>query len=288
MNKSQTTDHQVTVSVDWLNSHINDDNLVVIDGTWHLPNVERDPKAEYFEGHIPKAVFFDLEKQSNPITPKALMMPSAEQFGRQMGELGISHTDTIVIYDAAGLFSAARVWWMFWQFGAHRTYILDGGLPAWQKAGYALESGPFSLPPKTFNAKIDDALIIDLEAMKKAVANPEQTRVFDARGKARFSGTAPEPRPNVRNGHMPGAINMPYGTLLDDEKKLLPPASLQKIFENAGYDPNKATISTCGSGVTACIILLALARLGKTNVPLYDGSWSEWGAQPDTPVVCAE
>ncbi|MEP3671657.1 MAG: 3-mercaptopyruvate sulfurtransferase [Hyphomicrobiales bacterium] len=282
------SDHQVTVSVDWLAEHINDDDVAVVDGTWHLPNVDRDPEAEYLEGHIPGAVFFDLEKQSDRTSHMGLMMPIAMQFGREMGDLGISESDTIIIYDTTGLFSAARVWWMFRQFSAQKVYILDGGLPAWKKAGHALETGPLKPEPKTFRAEISDDVIVGLDTMKEAVENPEGPLLLDAREAARFDGTAPEPRPEVCSGHMPGAMNLPYDSLLDDERKLLDVATLQKKFDEVGYDPDKPTIATCGSGVTACVILAALARLGNTDVPLYDGSWSEWGATVGLPVATKE
>lgn len=277
-------ENQVTVSVDWLAEHINDDNVVVVDGTWHLPNANRDPGAEYLEGHIPGAVFFDLEKQSDRTSHMGLMMPIAMQFGREMGKLGITETDTIIIYDTLGLFSAGRVWWMFRQFGAAKTYVLDGGLPAWKKAGHAIDKGPVAHEPKTFRAEISDNVLVGLDTMKEAVNNPDGPLLLDAREAERFNGTAPEPRPEVRSGHMPGAMNLPYTTLLDDERKLLDVAALQEKFDAVGYNPDKPTIATCGSGVTACVILMALTRLGNADVPLYDGSWSEWGTQLDLPV----
>lgn len=277
-------EQEVTVSVDWLSTHLHDDNLVVVDGSWHLPTENRDPKAEYDAGHIPGAVFFDFEKHSNNQSELSHMMPGAAQFGREMGELGISDKNTIVIYDAAGLFSAARIWWMFRQFGASRTFVLDGGLPAWQKAGHPVEKDQPVKSAAIFDAKISGDLIVSLKAMREAVESDDGPLLLDARGAGRFLGREPEPRADVRGGHMPGAINLPFSTLLDADKKLLPPEHLKEKIAAVGFDPSKPTIATCGSGVTACVVLLALARLGHENVPLYDASWSEWGALSDTPV----
>lgn len=277
-------EQQVTVSVDWLTQHMNDDDLVIIDGSWHLPQENRDPKAEYLDGHIPGAIFFDLNTHSHQNTDLPHMMPSADQFSREMGELGVSQVDTIVVYDTTGLFSAGRIWWMFRQFGAANTYVLDGGLPAWVAAEKHLESGDVYRPATKFNAAIADDLTIDLAAMRKAVTSDEGPLLLDARSAGRFYGRDPEPRPGARGGHMPGAVSLPFTSLLDSERKLLPPPALKELIDAAGFDPSKPTIATCGSGVTACVILLALARLGHTDITLYDASWSEWGDLADTPI----
>jgi len=276
---------QVTVSVDWLAQNLNDENLVVVDGSWHLPPENRNPRAEFLAEHIPNAVFFDLDKHSRQDTDLPHMMPGAEQFAREMGELGISEKNTIVIYDTTGLFSAARIWWMFRQFGAANTFVLNGGLPAWIKAGHPLQSGITRREPTIFNAHFTDDLIIGLEAMRAAVESEDGPLLLDARSAGRFFSRDPEPRAGSRGGHMPGAVSLPFITLLDSERKLLPSNELQTIFDKVGYDPQRPTIATCGSGVTAGVILLALAQLGHTDVPLYDGSWSEWGSLADTPVT---
>lgn len=278
-------EQQVTVSVSWLNEHLNDDNLVIVDGSWHLPPEKRDPRAEYLEGHIPGAVFFDLDKHSSQETDLPHMMPDAGRFGREMGELGLSEKNMIVVYDAAGLFSAARIWWMFRQFGAKNTFVLDGGLPAWKKAGYALQTGPQNRAAAIFNAAISKDMIVGLAAMRKAVASEDGPLLLDARSAGRFYGRDPEPRAGVRGGHMPGAVNLPFTVLLDSERKLLAPEKLNEIISATGFEPGKPTIATCGSGVTAGVILLALARLGHEDVPLYDASWSEWGALDDVPIT---
>ncbi len=276
--------NQVNVDVDWLSDNLDRDDVVVVDGSWHLPPAKRDPKQEFEDGHIKGARFFDLDKHSDQSTTLAHMMPSAEQFGREMGELGITETDTIVVYDTVGLFSAARIWWMFRQFGAAKTYALDGGLPAWQAAGLPLETGIAHIEPKRFHAELISDLVVDIDTVKQAVANENGALILDARGNDRFTASAPEPRPEVRGGHMPGAFNVHYASLLDTNKKLLTPEQLQQKFDAAGYDPANETIASCGSGVTACIILMALERLGHPNAKLYDGSWSEWGTQTDTPI----
>ena len=276
--------NQVNVDVDWLSNNLDRDDVVVIDGSWHLPPAKRDPKQEFENGHIKGARFFDLDKHSDQSTPLSHMMPSAEQFGREMGELGITETDTIVVYDTVGLFSAARIWWMFRQFGAAKTYVLDGGLPAWQAAGLPLDTGIETIEPKTFKAQLVSSIIVDIATVKQAVASDDGALILDARGNDRFTASAPEPRPEVRGGHMPGAVNMHYASLLDTDKKLLDPEQLQQSFDAAGYNPANETIASCGSGVTACIILMALERLGHPSAQLYDGSWSEWGTQEDTPI----
>ena len=281
-------EQKVTVSVEWLHEHLHDETLIIIDGSWHLPDAKRDPKAEYAAGHIPGALFFDLDRHSQQDTDLPHMMPTAEQFGREMSELGISDQATIVIYDTTGLFSAARVWWMFRQFGAANSFVLDGGMPAWLKAGHDLshEQTTTSRPlaATRFNTRANSPLTLDLAMMRQALAQENAPLILDARGAGRFYGRDPEPRAGLRGGHMPGAINLPFTSLLDNERKLLPVEQLEKIIAATGFTPDRPTIASCGSGVTAAVVLLALARLGHQNIPLYDGSWSEWGALADTPV----
>lgn len=277
------SEQKVTVDADWLSQAMNDASVVIVDASWHLPPENRDPRAEYVEAHIPGAVFFDLDRHSRQDTDLPHMMPSPEQFGEEMGALGISDTDTIVVYDTTGLFSAARVWWMFRQMGAANTFVLDGGLPAWKKAGHPLKSGAESRPPARFNAAFTGDLIVGLEDMRKAVESEDGPLILDARGAGRFFGRDPEPRAGLRGGHMPGAVNLPFTSLLDSERRLLPLPELEKVVAATGFDPARPTIASCGSGVTAGVVLLALARLGHQNVPLYDASWSEWGALDDTP-----
>lgn len=274
---------KVIVSVDWLRDHLDDDNLVILDASWHLPPENRDPKQEYEKAHIPGAVFFDLDKHSAQDTALPHMMPDAEQFGRDMGALGIADTDLIVVYDSVGLFSCARVWWMCRQFGAANCYVLDGGLPAWKRAGLPIQAGQRDRAARQFHASVTTDRVVTLQEMQDVIESGESL-ILDARGPGRFYAREPEPRPGMRGGHMPGAANLHYRTLLDDEMKLRSDADLQAALDDAGFDPARQTITSCGSGVTAAIILLALTRLGHNAAKLYDGSWSEWGSLPDTPI----
>jgi thiosulfate/3-mercaptopyruvate sulfurtransferase len=272
------------VETDWLAEHLDAPDLVVFDGTWLLPTSTRDAKAEYQAGHIPGALFFDLDDLSDDKSPLPHMLPSTVKFASRMKKMGVGDGIRIVVYDTEGLFSAARVWWTFRAMGHEDVAVLNGGLKKWRSEGRPLEDGPARRRPEThFTPLMNASLIRDLDDMKQALAKGSM-QIVDARPAGRFAGTEPEPRPGVRSGHMPGARNVPSQSLLNDDGTLKPAAELQKIFAAAGIDPSRPVITTCGSGVTASILSLALAILGQTHAAVYDGSWAEWGANEALPI----
>ena len=254
----------------------------VVDASWYLPAQKRDARAEFEAAHIPGAVFFDQDAVVDPQSTLPHALPSPAVFSAAAGALGLSSSDRIVVYDGMGLFSAARVWWMLRVFGARDVRVLDGGLPAWQAAGLPTRSGPAHPKPAHFDAAEPGDAVVGLEDMRRIV-DSGTLPIADARSTERFSGNAPEPRAGVRSGHMPGAFSLPFGELQDDGR-LKDEAGLRTAFRNAGIDPEAPVVTTCGSGVTAAVINLALESLGNRNAKLYDGSWTEWGSQGDTPV----
>lgn len=258
----------------------------VVDASWYLPAQGRDAFAEYLAGHIPDAVFFDQDSIVDPASRLPHALPSPEFFAEGVGRLGISDLDTIVVYDGIGMFSAPRVWWMLRVMGARDVYVLDGGLPAWRAEGLPLARGEASRPPAVFTPAFDARRVVSLDRMRRIVETAS-AEIADARPAERFRGEAPEPRPGIRGGHMPGARNVP-AAMLSREGRLLPIEDLRAIMVGAGLDLARPVVTSCGSGVTAAIITLALESLGHRDNALFDGSWTEWGGAADTPVIVGE
>jgi thiosulfate/3-mercaptopyruvate sulfurtransferase len=269
-------------STDWLAQHLRDRDVVIVDGSYFLPTLKRDAHAEYRSGHIPGAVFFDVEAVSDHSTDLPHMLPGPTQFGEAVGALGIGDGDTVVVYDSIGLFSAARVWWTFRIFSAKDVYILDGGLPKWKAEGRPVETGEPKRAPKQFHADMNVGAVAMLADVRMALVD-DSVQVVDARSAERFSGKAPEPRPGLRSGHMPRSFNVPYDRVVENGR-LAAPEQIVAAFGAAGVDLDKPIITSCGSGVTAAILTLALESVGKTPKGLYDGSWTEWASRPDLPV----
>ena len=271
------------VTPQWLRTALARDDIKVVDASWYLPAQNRDAKAEFAAGHIPGAVHFDIDAIADQKTDLPHMLPDAAAFAKAAGALGLSDIDTIIIYDGLGLFSAPRVWWTLRVFGAKDVRLLSGGFQAWLRAGLPTEAGWPDPAPAQFDARFDPNATVDF-ATVLALLNDNAATIVDARPAARFAGAAPEPRPGLRPGHMPGSRNVPFDRLLNENGELANGQTIRAVFAEAGVDLGRPLVTTCGSGVTAAVLSFALAVIGKTDVRLFDGSWAEWGARPGAPI----
>jgi thiosulfate/3-mercaptopyruvate sulfurtransferase len=270
------------VSTEWLEAELGARDLRVIDASWFLPADGRDARAEYEAGHIPGAVFLDLDDVSDAADPLPHMLPPPHKYASRMQSLGLGDGSRFVVYDHSPLHSAARAWWMLRIFGAHHAAVLDGGLQKWRAEGRPLESGRPRVRHGHFTPMLGGASVVDKEQMR-ALVGADGHEIVDARGRARFAGDEPEPRAGLASGHIPGAKNLPQGRLFEDDNRWKRGNALRAAFEEAGVDLAKPMVTTCGSGITAAVLLFGAHLLGKEDVRLYDGSWSEWGADPSTP-----
>ncbi|CAN8312310.1 unnamed protein product [Cochlearia groenlandica] len=302
---SSVSTNEPVVSVDWLHSNLREADIKVLDASWYMPHEQRNPIQEYQVAHIPGALFFDLDGISDRTTNLPHMLPSEEAFAAGCSALGIDNKDGVVVYDGKGIFSAARVWWMFRVFGHDKVWVLDGGLPKWRASGFDVESSASSdailkssaaseavekiyqgqtITPITFQTKFQSDLVWTLDQVKENMENKAYQHI-DARAKPRFDGTAPEPRKGIPSGHIPGSKCVPFPQMFDSSQTLLPAEELKKQFEQGDISVDSPIMASCGTGVTACILALGLHRLGKTDVPIYDGSWTEWATEPNLPKV---
>lgn len=280
-------DPKTLVSTEWLHAHLKDPDLRILDGSYYLPQMGRDPRAEYEAAHIPNARFFDIDDVADHGSELPHMVPPVEKFMSRMRAMGVGDGHQVVVYDGMGLFSAARVWWLFKLMGQNNIAVLDGGLPKWQAEGRSVEDLPPVIRDRHMTVRRQNQMVKDVTQVS-AASKLGDYEIIDARSPGRFRGEEPEPRTGLRPGHIPGSKNVWFKELLNADQTMKNPVEIRQIFEAAGVDFNKPAITTCGSGVTAAVLSLGLERIGKTDHSLYDGSWSEWGMFPTVPVATGD
>jgi thiosulfate/3-mercaptopyruvate sulfurtransferase len=276
-------DPKMLVSTKWLAAHLSDPDLRVLDASWYLPDMKRDPRAEYEEDHIPGARFFDIDEISDKASDLPHMVPPVEKFISRMRAMGVGDGHQIVIYDGAGLFSSARVWWLFKLMGQNDVAVLDGGLPKWKAEGHPTEDMAPLVRDRHMMVRRQTHMVKDVTQVSSA-SKLGDCEIIDARSPARFQGEVREPREGLRSGHIPGSKNLFFQALLNKDGTMKDATAIKLVFEDAGINLDKPAITTCGSGVTAAILSLGLSLIGKTDHALYDGSWTEWGQFPTLPI----
>ena len=280
-------DPKTLVSTEWLHAHLKDPDLRILDGSYYLPQMGRDPRAEYDAAHVPNARFFDIDDVADHGSDLPHMVPPVEKFMSRMRAMGVGDGHQVVVYDGMGLFSAARVWWLFKLMGQNNIAVLDGGLPKGQAEGRSVEDLPPVIRDRHMTVRRQNQMVKDVTQVS-AASKLGDYEIIDARSPGRFRGEEPEPRAGLRPGHIPGSKNVCFKELLNADQTMKNPVEIRQIFEAAGVDFNKPAITTCGSGVTAAVLSLGLERIGKTDHSLYDGSWSEWGMFPTVPVATGD
>jgi thiosulfate/3-mercaptopyruvate sulfurtransferase len=277
------TNPDALISTDWLAAHLAAPDVHIVDGSWHMPAARRDPRAEYAAQHIPGAVFFDIDEIADTDSDLPHMLPSPEKFASKARELGLGDGNRIVVYDTTGASAAARVWWMFRVFGHDDVAVLDGGLAKWLAEGRPVTDEPVRPQTRHFTARVNTFLVREYGHVRANVERRHE-QFIDARSAGRFAGSDPEPRPEVPSGHAPGSLNLPYTAFLNGDNTMASAAAIRAAVDAAGVDLDKPMFTSCGSGVTACVVSLGLYLIGKTDVPVFDGSWIEWASHPDSPI----